>query len=118
MDDSQEKLHRIAARFDVEMEVLEAHDCSPVVDTQSAAYRYVESCVRKVFPEAGVAPYVMLGGTDARHYAPYATAVRFAPLVISGAQMAAVHGRDENIDTAALSGAVGFYRYVLEHYPQ
>ena len=118
MEDSLEKLRRIAARFDVEMEVLEAHDCSPVVDTQSAAYRYVESCVRKVFPEAGVAPYVMLGGTDARHYAPYATAVRFAPLVISGAQMAAVHGRDENIDTAALSGAVGFYRYVLEHYPQ
>ncbi len=116
MEESLEKLRSIAARFDVEMEVLEAHDCSPVVDTTSAAYRYVESCLRAVYPEAGIAPYVMLGGTDARHYAPYATAVRFAPLVISGAQMAAVHGRDENIDTDALTGAVGFYRYLLEHY--
>ena len=90
---------------------------SPVVDMENPNYRFVEECVRECFPDAGVAPYIMLGGTDARHYAPYCPcAVRFAPLVISGQQMGSVHARDENVDVDAVAKAVKFYRYVLENH--
>ena len=88
MDDSLAILKRLAERYGLEMEVLQAHDASPVVDTTGKGYQYIVDCVRRVFPAAGVAPYVMLGGTDARHYAPHCpAAIRFAPLVISGEQM-------------------------------
>lgn len=117
MAESMEILRREAQKYGIDVELLEGHDCSPVVDMENPNYRFVEECVRECFPDAGVAPYIMLGGTDARHYAPYCPcAVRFAPLVISGQQMGSVHARDENVDVDAVAKAVKFYRYVLENH--
>lgn len=73
------------------MEVLYACDCSPVVDVHSAGYAYIRQCVREVFPEAGIVPYVMLGGTDAKHYAKVCDcALRFAPTVLTPQQLASM----------------------------
>ena len=118
MEDSLQALEKLAARYDLEMEVLEGHGCSPVADMESPYYRYVEDCVRRVFPGTGVSPYIMVGGTDARHYAADCPcAIRFAPMVISAQQMASVHARDENLDVEAVAGAVAFYRTVVENLP-
>lgn len=117
MAESMEILRREAQKYGIDVELLEGHDCSPVVDMENPNYRFVEACVHECFPDAGVAPYIMLGGTDARHYAPHCPcAVRFAPLVISGQQMSSVHARDENVDVDAVAKAVKFYRYVLENH--
>ena len=45
----------------------------------------------------------------------WALTLRFAPIRLSPAQFASVHGRDENLDVAALADAVAFYRYLLEN---
>ena len=99
------------------MEVLYACDCSPVVDVHSAGYAYIRQCVREVIPEAGIAPYVMLGGTDAKHYAKVCDcALRFAPTVLTPQQLASMHASNENLSVDALARAVAFYRRVLTGY--
>lgn len=113
-EESLAAMKRLADRYGLEMEVLYSCDCSPVTDPEGKGYRFVEECVRAVFPEAGVAPYVMLGGTDAKHYAPVCPdTVRFAPTVLTPQQLASMHAKDENLGVDALARAVAFYRRVL-----
>ena len=114
---SLQALEKLANKYGLRMEVLYACDCSPVVDVHSAGYAYIRQCVREVFPEAGIAPYVMLGGTDAKHYAKVCDcALRFAPTVLTPQQLASMHASNENLSVDALARAVAFYRRVLTGY--
>ena len=114
---SLQALEKLANKYGLRMEVLYACDCSPVVDVHSAGYAYIRQCVREVFPEAGIAPYVMMGGTDAKHYAKVCDcALRFAPTVLTPQQLASMHARNENLSVDALARAVAFYRRVLTGY--
>ena len=114
-DESLAILKRLADRYGLEMEVLLARDCSPLTDTGSGMFGLVRRCVGEAFPEAGVSPYVMLGGTDARHYAADCPCtVRFAPTVLTPQQLGSMHARNENLGIDALARAVDFYRLVLQ----
>lgn len=107
-------VRRVAAKYDIETEVLYQNDYSPMVDTESAAYKYMLGCVEEVFPEAVATPFAMLGGTDSRHFAPLCPCtLRFAPVAVQQDQRGTMHGLDENIDVNALPRAVAFYKRVL-----
>ncbi|MFV0411776.1 MAG: M20/M25/M40 family metallo-hydrolase [Oscillospiraceae bacterium] len=117
MAESLAAITAVAEKYHLSTEVLYAHDCSPFVDTQSETFAYLLQCVQENFPEAGVAPYIMLGGTDARHFATYCPCtIRFAPTILTGQQLASMHGLDENLGVDALARAVGFYTYVLRNF--
>lgn len=76
----------------------------------------MQACAAAVFPQCACAPFLLPAGTDARHFSGLCRSVlRFAPIRLSPAQFASVHGRDENLDVAALADAVAFYRYLLEN---
>jgi carboxypeptidase PM20D1 len=114
MQPSLEAVKKVADRYGLDMEVLCACDSSPCVDTQSEEYRYVSGIVRDTFPEAGLAAYIIIGGTDARHFAKTCpVTIRFAPLLLSSKQRESAHGMDENIDAAALGRAVKFYENLI-----
>jgi len=117
MDESLAIIKRIAAKFDIETEVLYAHDCPPSSDTSNSRYRYFADCVAQIFPEAIATPYVMVGGTDARYFAEHCPCtVRFAPITLSKQQLNSVHGLDENLSVHALGRAVEFYTLLLRAY--
>lgn len=107
----------VADTYGLETEVLYANDCSPYVDINSAHYQYMVSCVRKTFPDVGISPYIMIGGTDARHFAHVCPCtVRFAPLIMNHQQLSGMHGLDENVFVNSLARAVDFYTNVLADY--
>jgi carboxypeptidase PM20D1 len=117
MEESLEIIKRVAAKYDIETEVLYYHDVSPFVDTAAANYKYVVDCLKAVFPEAGVAPYVMTGGTDARHFSHVCPCtVRIAPLVMTQKNLAGMHAVNEHIAIDALVRGTEFYRYLLVNY--
>ena len=117
MEESLAIIRRIAARFDLETEIIHAHDCPPFSDIGGERYRYFVECIGKVFPEAVAAPYVMVGGTDARHFAPHCPCtVRFAPVVLNTQQVNSAHGLDENLPVSSLGRAVEFYTLLLRDY--
>lgn len=115
MDVSLALLTSIAEKYDVETQVLEARAACPVVSHQSGSFKLVEDVMARVYPGVGVSPYVMTGGTDARHYTDICDDVlRFAPLYINADQLNSVHGLDEHIDCAALGLGVDFFKTLIE----
>lgn len=117
MKESLEIIKNIAKKHDVEMNILYAHDCSKITDINNKNYKYVCSCIHDVFEDVKPTPYIMLGGTDSRHYTRICDSViRFSPLKITNQQLQSVHAIDENISMDALYDAVRFYRYFIENY--
>lgn len=81
----------------------------------SDAYRWVDAAVRGEFPEAVVAPFLVTGTTDSRHYRRIARDIyRFVPLELDPAALATIHGVDERIRIAHYARAIRYYGRLLE----
>ncbi len=62
-----------------------------------------------------MAPYLVLGGTDARHYARLTrNALRFTPILMSKEDVGSVHGVNEKLSIDECSRMVGFYIAYIE----
>lgn len=104
----------IAARYDLETEVIYQDDPCPVVDFKGEAFKLVEDVAGEIYPGVGICPYVMTGGTDAKYYSGVSeNCIRFAPLYIDGQQYASIHGLNENIHRGVLPKGVDFYKEII-----
>ena len=116
-EESLRVLKKYGKKYDLEFEVLMQRDASPVSDVGSDAYRYVEDCIRKFFPDIGTAPYLIMGGTDCRHFhALTDTALRFCPIRMTNQQNDSCHAVNENVTLSALAEGVRFYKMFLKEY--
>jgi carboxypeptidase PM20D1 len=93
------------------------HDASPVSGTDNAAFTTLHRTIKSVFPQALVAPYVVVGATDARAYAslcPQAT-YRFMPVLMDQAAIESLHGTNERLRPAAYQEVIRFYAALLKN---
>jgi carboxypeptidase PM20D1 len=82
---------------------------SPVSSTNSAAYLTIARTIRALEPGAIVAPSLVVGATDARHYAGYARDVyRFLPVSLGPDDLARIHGKNERVAVRDYGRAVAF----------
>lgn len=114
MEESLAILQKLAKRYDLSMEVLEANDYTPAVDISGEPWKRAVAAVEKTFPGLPVAPYVMTGATDVHFYQEICdNCIRFAPVVYGPEQMKGMHGVNENIRYDCLPGAVDFYKNLI-----
>ena len=101
---------------EVHVEALQwAREPSSLSSTSSAGWRAVAESARAVFPDALVAPYLLTGATDTRHYEDLCSDVyRFLPMRVGPDDLARFHGTDERVSVAAYADAVRFYVALLE----
>ena len=105
---------RIAARYNLDTEVIYQDSPCPVVDHTSKQFKLIEAVTADVYPGVIVSPYTMTGGTDAKFYKEICdNCIRFAPLYIDRQQYGSVHALNENIHQGALPHAVEFYKQVI-----
>jgi carboxypeptidase PM20D1 len=91
-----------------------ATDPSPVSDPRGDGFRAVQTAIRRIYPDALTAPYLVMGATDARHYAVVSDQVfRFLPVRLEEGDLARLHGTDERVSVAAYLDAVRFYRHLV-----
>ena len=115
-DESIDVLRRIAAKFDIETEVIKQRDASKVSPTDSAEIKYLTKCLNKCVPDAVVTPYLMTGGTDSRQFERICDNVlRLTPTRLTSEQLAAMHAANENVGIEAVAEGVKVYRYIIEH---
>jgi len=89
-------------------------EASPVAPTAGAAYELLAGTVARVFPEAVVAPSLVLGGTDARHFSGLTPNVyRFAPFRLGPGDIERVHGTDERLALEDYGRMIRFYRELI-----
>jgi carboxypeptidase PM20D1 len=93
-------------------------DPSPVSDPDGPGFRLVATSIRSALPGTGVvvAPYLVIGGTDARYYAARAgAALRFLPVRVGPKDLARLHGTDERLRADDVAAGVRFFHAVLRH---
>jgi carboxypeptidase PM20D1 len=88
---------------------------SPVADIESPYFVRLTRLVREAFPGALSAPFLVLGGTDARHYASVTeNAFRFTPVQIEKADLESVHAVNERLSIDNCARMVGFFIAYIE----
>ncbi len=114
-DASVKAITALAAKYDIETEVLKDGGESNLTDFNGEPFQFIEKAVHAVFPEFKPVPYIMNGASDSRYFARVCeNCLRFVPFNINNQQYGSVHGIDENVDVDCLSAAVDFYRYVIK----
>ncbi len=99
----------------VMVEVLESSEPSPESATDNAQFALLEDALAVSHPGTPAVPYIMMAATDSRHFHTFTPAVyRFAPLEMSNAQRASIHGVDERVEIAALERGERFHRALIE----
>jgi carboxypeptidase PM20D1 len=82
---------------------------SPISSTSSASYLILARTIRALQPDAIVAPSLVIGATDSRHYAGYARDVyRFLPLPLGPDDLERIHGKNERVSVHDYARAVAF----------
>jgi len=72
--------------------------------------------IREVFPEVVVAPYLLVAGTDSRHFRELCDCVyQFMPFRVTPADMTRAHGTNERVSAGQVVDAVRFYRRLIEN---
>ena len=91
-----------------------AVDASQVAPTDSAQYRVLNQTVREVFPDALVAPGLMVAGTDSIHYGAISDHIfKFSPIRANSEDLKRFHGTNERLSVANYQDAIRFYHRLI-----
>jgi carboxypeptidase PM20D1 len=90
-------------------------EASQVSNVEGDGYRLLTRVIGESFPGTITAPYLVVGGTDSRHYLPITDNVfRFIPIHMGPDDMARFHGTNERVSVANMGEAVAFYVRLIE----
>ena len=109
-------VRRVVDDTSVQVRAMEGFSSEPsaVSRTDGEPYRLLERSIRQAAPDAVVAPYLVVGGTDARHYHALSQHVyRFLPVRMTSEDLDRMHGTDERIAVRDYEAAIRFYRQLL-----
>lgn len=99
----------------VTVKTLMGWEPSPISSASSASYKLLASAIAAIYGKhVLVAPFVLTGGTDARHFASIADNVyRFFPIVVNKEDLIRFHGTDERYAIAEYQKMIRFYYTLL-----
>jgi carboxypeptidase PM20D1 len=116
LDETLALLRRIAIKYDIETEFITGNAATPVTDVNGKIFKSLRGIAQACFPEAGVGPYVMFGGTDSQNYSGICkNIIRFAPFYVDDQQYKSIHANDENIYIESLAKGVVFFKSLIEN---
>jgi carboxypeptidase PM20D1 len=91
-----------------------AVDASKVAPTDSAQYHTLNRTIREVFPDALVAPGLMVAGTDSIHYGAISDHIfKFSPIRANSEDLKRFHGTNERLKVKDYADAIRFYRRLI-----
>lgn len=106
IDDPQVKLTPLAIRMEP----------SAVTDSESPSFKLVQRTIRQTAPDAIVAPSLLVGATDSRHYAGLTKNIlRFLPITLTAADTQRYHGIDERIALSDYLRCINFYAQLIKN---
>jgi carboxypeptidase PM20D1 len=98
----------------ISYEVFMANNPSKVSSTESIGYKLISQTIREFANDALVAPYLVMGGTDSKHFYPLTDSVyRFLMIRVNPKTMSLVHGIDEHISIENYVMSIQFFHELL-----
>jgi carboxypeptidase PM20D1 len=102
-------------RVTVELVEDAGREASAVSPDTTEGFRIIAGAIRDAMGAGLVAPYLVVGGTDARNFELVSRNVyRFAPIMAGGATMTLIHSTNERVAVDNYLTAVRFYRLLIE----
>lgn len=83
--------------------------------TSSREYERLSAAIRDVFPNAVVAPGMVVADTDLRHYQEIATSSFYfgPPVVLAPTDLIRIHGKNERVGLSDYMRAIAFYERLI-----
>jgi len=90
------------------------YEPSVISDPTSKQFKKIQRTIGQIFPEVIVAPYLMLGASDSKHYGHLTQHVfRFIPLRLNNTDLNKIHGTDERIAIKNFHECIRFYTQLI-----
>lgn len=88
----------------------------PVSPVHGFGFSCIVKTIGQVYPDAVLAPTMLVVGTDSREYAGICTNIyNFAPIVVNAEDIARMHGLDERIKIEDFNKGIVFYYQLLKN---
>ena len=97
-----------------EVKLLSGKNPSKISPTDSRAFNVISSICKSMDPKVIVAPYLVMGGTDARQYEDVCDNIyRYSPYLMTTELLLTTHGTNERIPIDTMEAGVAFFkRYI------
>ncbi|MCR5485057.1 MAG: M20/M25/M40 family metallo-hydrolase, partial [Clostridiales bacterium] len=110
-DDVVDHIKKVVRNKNIEVKVIRSKEASSFSPTDSRAFKAIKELCLAFNPDSVVAPYLVMGGTDACFYEPVCDNIyRFAPFIVSTGLLLCTHGTNERIPVAELGRGVKFFK--------
>ncbi len=94
-----------------------ARDPSTLSDVDGEAFDVLAKTILQTVPgDVLVAPYLVMGGTDAKYYSGRSSNVfRFLPAKLGDGDMVRIHGTNERLSVESLAGSIRFFVQLIRN---
>lgn len=114
VDQTVAEIRRAIGDDAVQVDVMHGNDPSPVSRAEGEDWDRLSRVIARVFPDAVVAPYVMMQASDARHFTRISdTVYRFMPFDLTAAERGTIHAKDESVRVTTWLRAVTFFEELV-----
>ena len=115
IDSIRQHLEEVIDNPLVQLEAQLANEASTVSSTESLGFKLIESTIRRLDDQILVAPYLVLGATDSRHFQGLSDNIyRFMMVSLNPTTLKQFHGVNEQISVKDYLQAIQFYYAIVK----
>ena len=112
--DVEKHLHKVIRNKNVKIELLGGKEPSHLSPTDSRAFHAIEDICKRMNNDNLVAPYLVMGGTDAYRYEGICENVyRYSPFMVNTTLLLTTHGTNERIPVDCMENGVAFFKMYI-----
>ncbi len=109
--DLVDHISSVCRNKDIEINVLNSKEASSFSPTDSRAFKIIGDLAKSLEPGAIIAPYLVMGGTDAYHYEAICENIyRYAPFQVDIGLLRCTHGTNERLPVSCMENALIFFK--------
>lgn len=107
-------VRKIIADPRIEVSINMGNEPSAISGTESFGFQVIQKSIQEVFPGVIVAPSLVIGGTDSRHYQELSDNIyRFMPVMIHKEDLTRIHGKNERVSVENYHQSIRFFRQLI-----
>lgn len=114
VQDVEDHIRKVVRNKNIEVKALKTKEASSFSPTDSRAFNIIKEICMQENSNNVVAPYLVMGGTDACNYEPICENIyRYSPYKASVELLLCTHGTNERIPVEAIGPGIAFFkRYI------